>query len=175
MELMKNKTKFFCSLLFITVIIIQNGGLALAEKTPQTLRKADISSLIKEPQFDSREYGIITPVKDQGTTSLCWAYSTVNASEASILRSGIDKNASVRSLSLLPEQIGYARWNRGADPLQNAQNRLNSCCRFTFIAMVRTCEIRHGACRKRMGKFRLQAGNRRFYKQQNDGCKHSGT
>lgn len=119
---MKNKTKFFCSLLFITVIIIQNGGLALAEKTPQTLRKADISSLIKEPQFDSREYGIITPVKDQGKTSLCWAYSTVNASEASILRSGIDKNASVRSLSLLPEQIGYARWNRGADPLQNAQN-----------------------------------------------------
>ena len=51
-------------------------------KSPESLRNADIEMLAAQPRFDSREYGIITPVRDQGNTSLCWAYSTASASEA---------------------------------------------------------------------------------------------
>lgn len=88
-------------------------------KSPESLRNADIEMLAAQPRFDSREYGIITPVRDQGNTSLCWTYSTASASEASVLRKGIDTAVTARACFLSPQQIGYARHNRGADPLGN--------------------------------------------------------
>ena len=38
-------------------------------------------------EFDPREQ--LTGVKDQGDTNLCWAYSAINASEASLIKSKI--------------------------------------------------------------------------------------
>ena len=78
------------------------------------------------PKYDSREYGIITPVRDQGSTSLCWAYSAASASEASILRSGIDRTVNANTLALSPWQIGYARNQRGGDPLGNTKGEVTS-------------------------------------------------
>lgn len=69
--------------------------------------------------YDSRDYEIVTAIKDQGSSSLCWAYSAISASETSILKSGIDKNISKDTLSLSPTSIGYGRYNRPADPLNN--------------------------------------------------------
>lgn len=70
-------------------------------------------------RFDSRTYGIVTPVRDQGYTSLCWAYAAAGASEISVLKSGIDKSVNADNLYLSPQQIGYSRHSRGADPLDN--------------------------------------------------------
>lgn len=113
--MLKMKKLTFCVLCIFAILML--SGYAAEAKTAEELRNADISELAAQPKFDAREYGIITPVRDQGSTSLCWAYSAASASEASILRSGIDKNSNPFFLS--PQQIGYARNNRGADPLGN--------------------------------------------------------
>ncbi len=92
----------------------QNSDLAYAESIlPSESEIYNLSS------YDSRDYGLVTNVKDQGSSSLCWAYSAISASETSILKSGIDSNASSDTLSLSPTSIGYGRHNRPADPLNN--------------------------------------------------------
>lgn len=88
-------------------------------KTPEDLRNADIETLVAQPRFDSREYAVVTPVRDQGNTSLCWAYSAASASETSVLRKGIDAGVTARTWFLSPQQIGYVRHKRGADSLGN--------------------------------------------------------
>lgn len=77
------------------------------------------SEILNLSSYDSRDYGLVTDVKDQGDSSLCWAYSAISASETSILKSGIDKNVTKDTLSLSPTSIGYGRYNRPADPLNN--------------------------------------------------------
>lgn len=108
----------------IVVCILCTVFSGVTAATPEDLRNADVSELVRRPKFDSREYGTVTPVRDQGNTSLCWAYATVNASETSILRSGLAANAN--NLSLSPFQIGYARHNRGADPLGNTTGEVKT-------------------------------------------------
>ena len=66
--------------------------------------------------YDGRDYGIITPVKDQGSTNLCWAYSSIAASETSIVRSGLKK---LEDVNLNPTAAAYRVNNRGEDPLGN--------------------------------------------------------
>ena len=70
-------------------------------------------------KFDGRDYGIVTPVKDQGSTNLCWTYSSVAASETSILRSGINPSATPENLNLNPQAAAYRISNRASDPLGN--------------------------------------------------------
>lgn len=98
--------------MILCFFLIQTTGYA-------TETNDEIERIAKQPSYDGREFNIITPVKDQGSSSLCWAYSIINASEASILKSGIDANVNNSTLSLSPTQIGYARQKRGADPLNN--------------------------------------------------------
>ncbi|MCI8980524.1 MAG: C1 family peptidase [Clostridia bacterium] len=88
-----------------------------APKTLEELKQTNIEEIAKLSRFDSRDYGVVTPVKDQGSSDLCWAYSSVNASETSILRNGLCSDISEVVLS--PEKLGYFRHNRGADPLKN--------------------------------------------------------
>ncbi len=95
-----------------------------APKTLEELRVSDLAEVAKLPRFDSRDYQIITPVKDQGSSDLCWAYASVSASEAAILRKGIDPKAANNTLSLSAENLGYARHNRGADPLGNTKGEI---------------------------------------------------
>lgn len=85
----------------------------------------DFDDLSKCEKYDGRNYGIITDVKDQGSTSLCWAYSSIAASEASILKMSDNKFADKMNLPLSPEQIGYATFNRGQDPLGNTTEIIN--------------------------------------------------
>lgn len=71
-------------------------------------------------KFDPRE--ALTPVKDQGQTELCWAYSATQASEASILKSGL---ANKDTLRLNPQALAYRRYVRNADPIGNTQSISN--------------------------------------------------
>lgn len=123
---LKNKSLkllgIFCGILFsfsyfnfsLNFSNIKSCDYAIAESV--NLTESEIWNL---PSYDSRNYGFVTSVKDQGSSSLCWAYSAISASETSILKSGIDKNISKDTLSLSPTSIGYGRYNRPADPLDN--------------------------------------------------------
>lgn len=93
-----------------------------AADAPQNLtelRSADPAEVAKVSRFDSRNYGIVPPTKDQGASNICWAYAPITASTISILRSGIDPHASKDSLWLSPEVLAYSRHNHMADPLGN--------------------------------------------------------
>ena len=70
-------------------------------------------------KYDGREYGIVTPAKDQGSSNLCWVYSTVAVAETAILRSGIDASITDKTLSFNPLSAAYHVFNRGQDPLGN--------------------------------------------------------
>lgn len=87
-----------------------------ASEYPALPSKSEIAAMSK---FDGREYGIVTPVKDQGSTNLCWAYSSVAASESSILISKTDPTATPESLNLNPTAAAYRIMNRTSDPLNN--------------------------------------------------------
>lgn len=97
-----------------------------APNTLEELQNADIDAVANLSKFDSRNYGIVTPVKDQGSSDLCWAYATANASETSILRSGIDVQATSSNLILSPESLAYRLHNRDADPLGNTGRILSA-------------------------------------------------
>lgn len=74
----------------------------------------DPEAIAKAPKFEPRNE--LTPVKDQGDTNLCWAYSATNASEANILKQGIGNKDTLR---LNPQALAYRKYVRNADPLGN--------------------------------------------------------
>lgn len=111
------------SILCIAAFLSQIGY-AYSVQSPSALKNVDIEMLAAQPKYDGREHGIVTPVRDQGNTSLCWAYASANASETSILRKGIDPKVTARACFLSPQQIGYARYNRGSDPLGNTEGEI---------------------------------------------------
>lgn len=75
------------------------------------------SEIIKLSSFDPRNE--LTPIKDQGDTNLCWAYSAINASEASILKQHLGNKD---TLNLNPKALAYRTFARNVDPLQNNNN-----------------------------------------------------
>lgn len=83
-----------------------------------------MEEIIGMSRYDGREYGIITPVKDQGSTNLCWAYSAVAASEASLLKSGVI--SSFEDASLDPVAAAYRVYKRESDPLGNTNGEWSS-------------------------------------------------
>ena len=78
---------------------------------------SDINEIVQLDNFDPRAE--LTPVQDQRNTNLCWAYSTINASEASILKNRL---ANKDTLKLNPQALAYRRFYRNTDPLGNNQS-----------------------------------------------------
>lgn len=91
----------------------------------------DRNEIAAMPKYDSRDYGFVTPVKDQGSSNICWAYASIAASETSVLRKGSDPDATASGLRLSPEAIAYARHNRGADPLGNTNGEYSGANWYT--------------------------------------------
>lgn len=123
---MKNKLKilmqlcFFCCIIMSSVLISRpntNFKKVYAQaETCSSISETDICNLSK---YDSRDLNIVTDIKDQGSSSLCWAYAAIAASETSILKSNLCSDTNSAKLSLSPTSIGYGRFNRPADPLNN--------------------------------------------------------
>lgn len=82
--------------------------------------------IVAMTEYDGRNYGLVTPVKSQGDTNLCWAYSSVSASETSILKSGINGNVTSETLNLNPIAAAYRMQRRQSDPLNNTDGELIS-------------------------------------------------
>ncbi len=64
-------------------------------------------------RFDARQKGWITPIKNQGNANTCWAFSTIAAIEANLVKNG--KAAS--NLDLSENHLAYFFYNRQKDPI----------------------------------------------------------
>lgn len=109
----------FAVLLSASLFVTVSFAKAADGESYKTLSYKPLPSLeeiVSLPEYDGRDYGIITPVKDQGSTNLCWAYSSIAASEASIVRSGLKP---LDEVNLNPTAAAYRVSNRGNDPLGN--------------------------------------------------------
>ena len=105
----------FSASLFVTVSFVKASD-GESYKTLSYKPLPSLEEIVSLPEYDGRDYGIITPVKDQGSTNLCWAYSSIAASEASIVRSGLKP---LNEVNLNPTAAAYRVNNRAGDPLGN--------------------------------------------------------
>ena len=56
--------------------------------TLEKLCATSVEEIAAWDKYDSRDYGIVTSVKNQGNTNLCWVYGSLAAMETNILRQG---------------------------------------------------------------------------------------
>lgn len=70
-------------------------------------------------RYDSREQGIITPVKNQNPFGICWSFALASLMETSLLLQGKG------SYDLSEEHLAYFFANRVNDPLGNTPNDRN--------------------------------------------------
>lgn len=101
------KFKGYIVILIVIAMFCGISVYAAEESTP----------LWEAESYDGRDIGIITLVRDQGTSSVCWAYASANASEAYLVKNKMVKSSALSILS--PLQIAFAWMNRGSDPLGN--------------------------------------------------------
>lgn len=82
----------------------------------EELRKADINDIASLDSYDSRDYDIVTPIKNQRMfgRDTCWAYATLAASETSILREGLFYS-DTRNLDLSELNHSYLTFNNDPD------------------------------------------------------------
>lgn len=86
----------------------------------QLLNSDDLSSGRKKmsarttipSSFDAREEGLLTDIKDQGETGMCWTMSVLGASEADIIQDGYEE-----SPDLSEYHLAYSVYNKADDPL----------------------------------------------------------
>ena len=64
-------------------------------------------------QFDARQQGWITSVKNQGKNETCWAFSTIAVIEANLIKNG----RANQDIDLSENQLAYFFYNRQTDPL----------------------------------------------------------
>ncbi len=108
-------TTSIVTLLGISIGHINSNKLLL--KANSSSFYSDINEIIQLDNFDPRNE--LTIVQDQGNSNLCWAYSTINASEASILKNRLTNKD---TLKLNPKALAYRRFYRNTDPLGNNQS-----------------------------------------------------
>lgn len=72
---------------------------------------------IQEEQYDSRDYGYITSVKNQNPYGSCWTYATMASLESSLIVSGVAE----ASLDLSEWHLAYYATHTGSDELGNTK------------------------------------------------------
>ena len=87
-------------------------------------------SMINASKFDLREYGLVSPVKDQGRMGSCWTFGTAAALESALLKASnrsIKINISENNIrnSLLKYSITGSDTNEGSGELLGASYHLS--------------------------------------------------
>lgn len=75
-------------------------------------RKKKAAKTTIPSSFDAREEGLLTDIKDQGETGMCWTMSVMGASEADIIQDGSEE-----SPDLSEYHLAYSTYNKVDDPL----------------------------------------------------------
>lgn len=75
-------------------------------------RKKKAAKTTIPSSFDAREEGVLTNIKDQGETGMCWTMSVMGASEADIIQDGSEE-----SPDLSEYHLAYSTYNKADDPL----------------------------------------------------------
>ncbi len=77
-------------------------------------RPAELFAKTSFPErYDARDYGYITPVKDQKPYDLCWAESMTGMAESNLIKKGL-ADISIDLSEVFPH---YFQWHRSPDPL----------------------------------------------------------
>lgn len=69
--------------------------------------------------YSSVEAGLVTPVKHQGSSQLCWDFAAISSMETSMITQG---KATPESIDLSEQHLAYFFFNRQADPLDGTAN-----------------------------------------------------
>ncbi|MCH5165060.1 MAG: hypothetical protein J1G01_01500 [Clostridiales bacterium] len=88
------------------------------------LRHVPVNQIADWPQYNSRDYDIVTSVKNQGKTNLCWVYGSLAAMETNILRQGLTEMTK-DALDLDEEEFAKAASGKWDDPLNIADDDNN--------------------------------------------------
>ena len=78
-----------------------------------------LSRVAASPRYSSVDYGYVSPVKDQGSYSDCWAFTLAALMETSLLAQGRG------TYDLSEEHLAYYISHRENDPLKNSANDAN--------------------------------------------------
>ena len=82
--------------------------------------EADLVAQASLPsEYYSSDYGCITPVRNQNPFGTCWAFSTIAAIEASMLKRGPSLGYTADTLDLSERHLAYFTYNLPQDPLHN--------------------------------------------------------
>lgn len=84
----------------------------------------DANAATLPKKYDSRDYGYVTPVKDQYDSQWCWAYSAASAMETSLIKNKIVVNGKVakkNNIDISEAALAYCFYNQGnvTDPMKN--------------------------------------------------------
>ena len=69
-------------------------------------------------KYDSREYGRVTSVKNQGAFGTCWAFAAIGEAESSLLTQGLVN----QDIDLSEYQFAYFFYHYAVDSLENLKN-----------------------------------------------------
>lgn len=65
--------------------------------------------------YDLRDYGLVTPVRNQGAEGMCHAFAAIGACETNLLKQGLETDC--EALDLSEAQLGYFLYTEPTDPL----------------------------------------------------------
>lgn len=102
-----------------------------SSRKPSSTRKkaADLAS-----SYDSRDYGLVTPIKDQGVTGCCWAFAAMKALESSSISQGLSKQDHTDYSENHLSWYAYHPAADASDPLYGDRNLLNAPQENTYDA-----------------------------------------